>query len=82
MKTLVTLASIIILISCSGVRNDDREAHFGNSQTLATTRDNAVYKVIDTAKIYQLVASYYKYDTKKDKYRRPLQSQEVPEVLP
>lgn len=70
MKLLCATVIILLLIGCSGKKTvgDVKRFRESASQTtsdgkqLATTFNSEVYTLIDTAKVYRLVASYYKYD--------------------
>lgn len=54
----------MVLASCSAHSFKGEEERFRESvKTPSPTTAEAVYKIIDTSKIYKLVASYYKYDS-------------------
>ena len=60
------LTLLIIITSCSGYSNTTKRSTEINEIPVAQkTTSNEVYKVIDTTKLYKLVAHYYKYDEDK-----------------
>lgn len=52
---------LLLIIGCSGTKDNGDKSRFRESVTTSKASDE-VYRLIDTTKIYKLVASYYKYD--------------------
>ncbi|WP_379953327.1 hypothetical protein [Dokdonia sp. R78006] len=67
MKTFYTsIILLIIITSCSGYRATTKHTTKINDILVAQEiTSNEVYKIIDTTKLYKLVAHYYKYDEDK-----------------
>ena len=64
MRFLQLFLVAMVLASCSAHSFKGEEERFRESlKTSTPTITEAVYKIIDTSKIYKLVASYYKYDS-------------------
>lgn len=63
MRLNFLIIPLFVLIGCSGTQKNREELSFRESRKNATTlASNEVYQIIDTTKIYKLIASYYKYD--------------------
>lgn len=73
MKASLLFFISVILMACTGTKVTEEASQLNESTAISKSKnqddrspfDNELYKLIDTTKIYRLVASYYKYDENK-----------------